>query len=188
MASRMIHHAFFGASLIAAISVPALGTQTLSAMVSPPADRPQATASLLAADGSARGTVTLVQTSDGVDIAVKASGLAPGTHGIHIHTVGSCTPPDFASAGAHWNPTMHQHGVNNPEGPHRGDMPNLIVDAKGIGTMDFSIARATLKGGDAPLLDADGAAVVMHAGPDDMRTDPSGNSGGREACGVITAQ
>ena len=161
---------------------------TMAATPTPSSDAIQAVTTLLAADGSARGTATLTQTADGIDIVVKASGLQPGSHGIHIHTVGACTAPDFASAGAHWNPTNHQHGVNNPQGPHRGDMPNLVVDAKGVGTMDFALSRATLKGGEAPLLDADGASLVIHSGPDDMRTDPSGNSGGRVACGIIAAK
>jgi Cu-Zn family superoxide dismutase len=97
--------------------------------------------------------------------------------------VGRCDAPDFTSAGGHWNPTQKKHGTMNPQGPHQGDLPNLVIGSDGRGTIGAVIPGATLAG----LLDADGAAMVIHAGPDDLMTDPSGNSGGRIACGVFQA-
>jgi len=120
-------------------------------------------------------------------VRVAATGLPPGPHGAHLHAVGRCDPPDFSSAGPHWNPTNRQHGTDNPAGPHMGDMPNLTAAQDGSGTIDFTVRGATMQGGQQALLDADGAALVIHADADDYRTDPSGNSGGRIACAVIGA-
>jgi Cu-Zn family superoxide dismutase len=111
--------------------------------------------------------------------------MAPGVYGVHIHTVGRCDPPDFASAGPHWNPSGQQHGRNNPQGTHLGDLPNMMVGADGRGTLEIKVAGASLAGRGAALLDDDGATIVMHERPDDYRTDPSGNSGARIACGVF---
>ena len=113
---------------------------------------------------------------------VDASGLTRGVHGVHIHETGKCEGPAFASAGAHWNPTMKMHGRDNPMGAHEGDLPNLMIGTDGRGSISIDVP-----GTSAQLLDADGAAVVIHADPDDYKTDPSGNSGGRIACGVLTA-
>ena len=121
--------------------------------------------------------------SNRMGVSLDASALPPGTHGAHIHMVGRCDAPDFTTAGGHWNPTSKQHGTMNPAGPHEGDLPNLIVGTDGRGTLAITIPGATMAG----LLDADGSAMVVHAGADDLRTDPSGNSGGRIACGVFQA-
>ena len=106
-------------------------------------------------------------------------------HGIHIHAVGRCDPPDFMSAGDHVNPTNRQHGLRNPQGPHAGDLPNLTVEAGGTGTFQAANVDLTLGAGANGLFDADGSALVVHADPDDEATEPTGNSGGRIACGVI---
>lgn len=143
------------------------------------------TTQLLGANGELRGTVSLAQTKQGTRVTAQVNGLAPGVYAIHLHAVGQCTPPDFKSAGGHFNPTVHQHGSLNPAGPHMGDLPNIEVGADGNGKLDATVAGLTLKGGSAPLLDADGASVVLHAGADDYKTDPSGNSGARIACGTI---
>jgi superoxide dismutase, Cu-Zn family len=127
---------------------------------------------------------TASQVGDGIRVRVEAAGLAPGTYAAHVHAVGRCDPPGFDSAGPHWNPTNREHGSNNPRGMHKGDLPNLIVGANGEGSFEYSIPQARLAGGPMAMLDADGAAVVIHANPDDYRTDPSGNSGARIACGV----
>ena len=114
-------------------------------------------------------------------MTIAATGLPAGVHGVHIHTTGKCDAPDFTTAGGHWNPTGKMHGSENPMGPHEGDLPNLTVGADGSGNLTFTVAGASL----ATMLDADGAAFVVHAGSDDYKTDPSGNSGGRIACGVF---
>ena len=140
-----------------------------------------ATAALTTATGKDVGKVTVREEEGGLSIAVSVRDLPPGMHGAHLHTVGKCDAPDFASAGGHWNPTGMKHGSMNPQGPHEGDMPNLMVGADGTGKLTAKIAGASF---DA-LMDADGAAMVVHAGADDLKTDPSGNSGARLACGVL---
>ena len=144
-----------------------------------------ANAALKTADGEARGTAAATQTGDGIALRIVAMGMAPGTYAAHVHTTGRCEGPAFESAGAHWNPTSRQHGRDNPQGMHKGDLPNLTVADNGTGTVDFTIASATINDGEAALLDDDGAAVVVHAKPDDYRTDPSGDAGDRIACGVL---
>lgn len=146
---------------------------------------PAASATIADAAGRPVARASLQRRTGGFLVHVEAAGLAPGTYGVHLHTVGRCDPPGFASAGAHWNPAGRQHGRDNPAGPHLGDLPNLVVGADGRGTIDAAVAGGLAEGSN-PLLDADGAAVVVHAQADDYRTDPSGNSGARIACGVLT--
>ena len=136
-------------------------------------------------DGAVLARATLSRQGDGVRVLLEAAGLGAGTYGAHVHMTGRCDAPDFASAGGHWNPTEHQHGHDNPQGAHLGDLPNLVVAADGTGAISFDIAGATLRGGGNAVLDEDGAAVIVHADPDDYRTDPSGNSGARIACGAV---
>lgn len=143
----------------------------------------QAVAMLRTADGADVGRATATEVTGGLRITLDVSGLPAGTHGAHIHTIGRCDAPDFASAGGHWNPTGMKHGSMNPQGPHEGDMPNLIVASSGHGTIGAVLPGATLAG----LLDADGSAIVVHDKADDLMTDPSGNSGARIACGVFGA-
>ncbi len=144
-----------------------------------------ATAELRNAGGVTVGTATAAPTGDGLRINLTTTNLPAGVHAVHVHAVGSCTPPGFESAGPHWNPAGRQHGTENPAGPHKGDLPNMTVAADGRGSLSFEIPAAMLTGGTAAMLDGDGAAVVVHASGDDYRTDPSGNSGGRIACGVF---
>jgi Cu-Zn family superoxide dismutase len=161
---------------------------TLAALALPLAARavsPTATATLKNADGKEVGTATFTATKGGVKIQVTAAGLAPGKHGIHLHAVGKCDPPEFKSAGAHFNPGEKHHGLQNPEGPHAGDLPNLWVGNNGKGKGAFTAKGATLADGKGSLLGPEGAAIVIHAEPDDQKTDPAGNSGARVACGVI---
>ena len=141
-----------------------------------------ATAVLRFADGTAHGRATLLRTSTGVRLLVDGDGLPPGSHGLHIHAVGKCDAPDFKSAGAHWNPTMKMHGRDNPMGAHSGDLPNLVIGSDGHGTVSADVV-----GDPSALMDADGASVIVHAGADDYKTDPSGNSGDRIACGIFSA-
>jgi Cu-Zn family superoxide dismutase len=145
-----------------------------------------ASAVLSAADGAKKGEARVREEADGLHVFVKAQGLTAGLHAVHVHTTGICTPPDFASAGGHWNPTGHKHGKDNPEGMHMGDMPNMLIGADGTGEMEYVIPGARLTAGSGALLDMDGAAVVIHAQADDNKTDPAGNAGGRVACGVLS--
>ena len=144
-----------------------------------------ATAAMKNAAGRDLGTLTLTESAQGLTASGRLTGLTPGEHGVHIHMVGQCQAP-FESAGGHWNPTNRQHGSQNPQGPHFGDMPNITVAADSSANVQVTTAGGTLKGANA-LLDADGAAIVVHARADDLKTDPSGNSGDRVACGVVTA-
>ena len=136
---------------------------------------------LINASGQVIGTVTAAQTSGGVTLAISASGVSHGLHGLHVHTVGRCDPPSFVSAGDHWNPTSNEHGFNNPKGPHAGDLPNVSASSTGVISETVVLAATSF----AQLADADGSALVIHAQADDYVTDPSGNSGGRTACAVL---
>lgn len=120
-----------------------------------------------------------------VRIQVLATNLTPGLHGIHIHENANCTGPSFTSAGGHYNPLGKEHGLANPNGPHAGDMPNLVVGYDGTGQMDVVTNLVTLSAGPTTLFTDNGTALVIHAGPDDQITDPAGTSGDRVACGVI---
>ena len=143
----------------------------------------RAQADLRTAGGTAVGTAVAEEIDGAIRVMVEVHGMAKGVHGTHVHTTGKCEGPDFASAGGHWNPLGKQHGKDNPLGPHAGDMPNLSVGDDGRDRTIFTLPGGTYEG----LLDADGAALVVHAGPDDYKSDPSGNSGGRIACGVFQA-
>lgn len=144
-------------------------------------------AELRTQSGESVGSAVLREESGHVRIVVQAQGLAPGRHGIHIHAVARCEPPGFQSAGGHFNPLAKKHGLENPAGPHAGDLSDLVADASGrveyVGVTD----RVTLAPGPASVFDGDGSAVVVHALPDDQRTDPSGNSGERILCGTLVA-
>ncbi len=147
---------------------------------------PQATAQLKNARGEVVGTANFWEDAGGVRILAQVQGIPPGTHGIHLHAVGKCDPPEFTTAGGHFNPGNRKHGLRSPEGPHAGDLPNLQVAADGKGRMEYVTKLVTLAAGPTSLFDADGTAVVVHAGADDEVSDPAGNSGGRIACGVLT--
>ena len=142
-----------------------------------------ATAALKTATGAVAGTAKVHEVAGALSVQLTAEGMTPGDHGVHIHMTGKCEGPKFESAGGHWNPTSMKHGLDNPQGQHSGDMPNLTVGADGKGTLTYSLKGGTL----AELLDTDGAAFVIHAGKDDQKTDPAGASGDRVACGVFNA-
>lgn len=149
----------------------------------PPA-APVATAEIALSDGTPAGTAAIERDGKGLKLVVAAKGLPAGVHGIHLHAVGQCEGPGFTTAGSHLNPHNRQHGLDNPAGAHLGDLPNLTAAADGSAGLS-----APLKGTPdellASLFDTDGTALVIHATADDNRTDPSGNSGGRIACGVL---
>ena len=142
----------------------------------------QARADLMDPQGMSVGEIALSQTPQGTLLHAKLRNLPPGAHAFHVHAVGKCEPP-FKSAGGHFNPEGKKHGILAAEGMHVGDMPNIHVPTSG--ELEIEILNARLKL-DAGLFDSDGAAIVIHAGPDDYMTDPAGAAGPRIACGVIT--
>jgi Cu-Zn family superoxide dismutase len=146
-----------------------------------------ATVRLINAQGQPVGSAVLTDAEDGVRVNLNVRGLPAGTHGLHFHQNGTCDAPDFTTAGPHYNPAGKQHGTENPQGPHAGDLPNLTVGANGQGEIETVKEGVTLRRAN-PLLKQGGTALVIHAAADDYRTDPSGNSGARIACGVITEQ
>ncbi len=144
-----------------------------------------AKAELQDAQGRKVGTATFRAYRNGVRIKLKVNGLQPGEHAIHIHQNAKCDPPDFKSAGPHFNPENKKHGLNSPDGPHAGDMDNFIVQHTTKANVTIDDPNVTLgKGGNSLFADG-GTALVIHAKPDDMKTDPAGNAGDRIACGVI---
>ncbi len=155
------------------------------ALASPAVAADKASAVLKDASGTEVGKVTLTKTPSGVLLSLDLTAIPAGEHAFHIHAVGKCEPPDFKSAGPHFNPDETKHGLLNPEGPHAGDMPNLHVPTDGKLQVEVLNPTVTLSE-EAALLDADGASIVIHAGPDDYKTDPAGNAGDRIACGVVT--
>lgn len=141
---------------------------------------------IMTADGTPMGMARLSATPAGqVTLSIDLSGLPAGArHGMHLHAVGKCDAPGFVSAGPHLNPNTRQHGTDNPSGSHLGDLPNLSIKADGTASAELQLSGQASEL--MPLLfDADGTALVIHAGPDDYRTDPSGNSGARIGCGVL---
>jgi superoxide dismutase, Cu-Zn family len=142
-------------------------------------------ADIVNAQGQKIGTATLVESSGGVRIDLDVSRLPPGVHATHIHTVGKCEGPDFATAGGHFNPEMKKHGKDNPEGPHAGDLLNITAAANGSAKTSLATPNVTLGGGPNSVFHEGGSAIVIHAKEDDYKTDPAGNSGARIACGVV---
>lgn len=135
--------------------------------------------------GARAGQVNAVQNPDGVLLQVFATGLTPGPHGLHLHTSAVCEPPAFQSAGAHFNPEGRQHGTRNPAGPHAGDLANLVANDKGEARAQVVIPGVTLTPGQHSI-GTPGSALVIHATADDEMTDPTGNSGARIGCAVLS--
>ena len=155
-----------------------------------PAPAPKATAGPVtravavlhpAKDGKVEGTLTFTRAAGGMKVAGRITGLAAGTHGFHIHEFGDCSAADFSSAGGHYNPTGHQHAGPAEARRHIGDMGNIEASADGAATVDYTDTRLRFEGAHGIL----GRGVIVHANPDDLKTQPTGNAGGRVACGVI---
>jgi Cu-Zn family superoxide dismutase len=165
---------------------PCIAAVLLAACLSFPAVAQVAQAELKDASGKTVGEVNLLQTVNGVLIRLSVKGLPAGEHAFHVHSVGKCEPP-FTTAGDHFNPASKKHGLEAANGAHAGDMPNLHIPSSGDLSVEAVNTMITLaKGHPNSVFDADGSAVVIHAMPDDYKSDPAGNAGDRIACGVIT--
>ncbi|NOV03354.1 superoxide dismutase family protein [Paenibacillus planticolens] len=163
------------------------GCQTVkSSAIAETASTPPMQVTLIGTNGQPTGTAQLTAVQEGVRIDLQVSGLKPGLHGFHIHEKSACEAPTFDSAGAHFNPMHKQHGFLNPKGFHAGDLPNLVVDEQGNGRLS-TVTQSVVLLPDKPnsLLKPGGTSLVIHEKEDDLKTDPSGNSGKRIACGSV---
>jgi Cu-Zn family superoxide dismutase len=151
-----------------------------------PAKPGRVTVQLKDGQGKAVGTAVVSPAKQGVSIALNLTGLTPGEHALHIHSVAKCDGPAFTTAGGHFNPDMKKHGLQSPDGPHAGDMPNFTVGAKGTAKATITDPRVNMGDDAHSVFSNGGTALVIHAKADDMKTDPAGNAGDRIACGVIT--
>ena len=175
-----MHKLLTASAFVLALSLPAVAQDAV-------VPAPGAIARFMDASGQSVGDVTLTQTATGVNISGQLTGMTPGDHGFHFHETGSCDgATKFESAGGHFNPTEHKHGLDNPDGPHAGDLPNVTAAADGTTPVELDTNLLSLtEGQPGYVFDTDGTALVIHAGPDDYKTDPAGNSGDRIACAVI---
>lgn len=152
---------------------------------SAPGKPPEARANLIDTQGKSVGKALLWPAPTGVRIVLEVEGLPAGVRAFHIHEVGKAEPPDFKSAGSHFNPFGKKHGMKNPEGHHAGDMPNIEIGPDGKGKVETLAPLVTLGPGENSLFHPGGTSLVIHALADDEKTDPTGNAGARIACGII---
>ncbi|MBY6002763.1 superoxide dismutase family protein [Salipiger bermudensis] len=170
--------------LLAAVTATGLaaGAQAQDAMGG---ESPGALAMLKDTNGATVGMAELYETAEGVLIRVEADGIPEGWHGFHLHETGDCSAADFTSAGGHYAPEGKAHGLLSGEAPHAGDLPNVYATADGHVAADMASTALTLQGGEAPILDSDGSAFIIHEGPDSYG-DEAG-AGARIACGIVEA-
>ncbi len=177
---NMTSSSFFG---LAAVAAAALTVSTTSLRAQDRGTEVQKAVAVLqsASNSKVTGTVTFTKAGEDVKVVANISGLTPGKHGFHIHEFGDCSAPDAASAGAHFNPTKHQHGAPDATDRHAGDLGNLEADASGKAHLELTDKAMKLSGDDSIV----GHAVIVHEKADDLKTQPTGDAGGRLACGVI---
>ena len=161
------------------------GSLVLSFSFSAAAQKATVKVDLSDGQGKSVGTAELSPAAKGVSINLNLMNLTPGEHAIHVHTAAKCEGPAFASAGPHLNPDMKHHGLQNPDGPHAGDMPNFTVAADGTAKTTVVAPGVTMGDDSHSVFSAGGTALVIHANADDMKSDPAGNAGARVACGLI---
>jgi Cu-Zn family superoxide dismutase len=175
-------------ALLLGIGYSSAGAQTASptpALPASPNSQANAMAELIGSDGSPKGKATFLETPNGVLIQLRLEQIAAGEHAIHIHEMGQCQPPNFQSAGSHYNPSNAPHGLLLENGPHAGDLPNIFAQENGTVQADILTNQVTFSGGPNSLFKDGGTALVVHAKGDDYQTNPAGASGDRIACGVI---
>jgi len=172
---------------LVAVAVAIAGAQTPAPVGTTGQPSPTASGSFMDAEGRTIGQVRLQQTPRGVLLKIDLTSATPGIHAIHMHKVGRCDTPSFDSAGDHLDTAAHKHGFLNPAGQHTGDLPNLDVPSTSKLSVEYALDGVTVEPGPRSLLDADGSALVIHAGKDDYVSDPAGQSGDRLACARITA-